>query len=769
MIDSPTFGYSLEDFKEEARELLNKAESVLTGMKETDNCLDGVNALFRAIHSLKGSAAYSGLKDVHSFAHLYESFLGELRNEKLAVNIKIITILVRAKDYLEDLIFSPESVPFNMQADSSGNFMENLQTILRVKENKLLSNKQPLTTELTHPENKQNKVIMTNRNPLEMGQSEVIKVSVIRGLKSLALSLKKKPFHQNSAMKEVQKLEDSLIWAFGENMSEIIKRIKDIENSISLKAGSHIKTGLQENFNTLAQTIKEKLYSLDGHSDIQASSDKKVKKKLSAAEMKKVSGNDIVKISLEQALDNLSELSEIKQPAEADINKAVERLRNLNIWAFNDNEKVETSLASLIKQLTSPSNNALSAKVQDTYMEVSSIFSTLTGEKTGEPPAVPGRKGIAEKSKNLSIMPAHSSASPTLRVRAEDIETLMNTVGSLNGIEVKDLEKLQNQALQLRMVQVGELFAPFPKVVRDLSERLGKKIELQMSGEAVKLDKTLVDKIREPLLHIVRNAASHGLENQAEIERSGKKQNLIKLNAFHEGGQVIIEVSDNGRGLSLNKIKEKGLALGLLKPEESRDKKKLIDLIFSPGFSTSDKADSISGRGVGLDVVKEVLASLQGTVTLETKEGEGTTFRLILPLTLAIVKALILDESGNQIALPSSSVDKIITLTNDEINKSSFMDKNRLSLDLKEEGEAVPLVSFAKFFGVTVKKSKQCIVIVKTDRTNKVALVVDAAIGRRPLTVQPLDRFAGNRYFSSASMVDEKLIMILNVPNLLAA
>ncbi len=363
------------------------------------------------------------------------------------------------------------------------------------------------------------------------------------------------------------------------------------------------------------------------------------------------------------------------------------------------------------------------------------------------------------------------AGSAVLKVRSEDLESLIGTVGGLRGLEGDDFEKLQAATLQLRMVPVGELFSRFKKVVRDLSEELDKEIRLEISGESVKLDKAIADRLSEPLMHMVRNAASHGLESAAERSAAGKGQAVIRLNAQQEGGQIILEVADNGRGISLEKVKQKGMAQGLISDDEleTLTEKKILDLIFAPGFSTKEGADRISGRGVGMDVVKDSITALQGSISIETREGFGTTFRLQLPLTLAIIRGMVLEQSGSKIAIPAAAVDRIMNMTEKELEEGSFIDKNRVSLYLPDEGEVIPLINFSELFGFDVKEDKRCVVLVKVGGGHKVALVVDAALGRQPLTVKPLDRFSETKFFSSATIVDEEVILILNIPSLMAA
>ena len=499
-----------------------------------------------------------------------------------------------------------------------------------------------------------------------------------------------------------------------------------------------------------------------------------------------------MKITLSQSLDTIASLLEKKKPDYSQIKKVVGRLRDLNCWAFNADDRINRDIKDMDEFLRRPYDDIVAHEMRARYLSIKSAFISLFEEKerkeVGAYGLTPGQEeqiisrggvtpplqeptGSGARTARAGLKPAHTTSGSTLRVRSKDVESLISTIGELVSLDPKDFEKLQAHVLQLRMVPVGELFGRFRKIVRDLSEELGKEIDIEISGESVRLDKFIADRLNEPILHMVRNAASHGLESPVDREKTGKgPEGQIRLNAFQEGGQIIIEVSDNGKGISLEKIRKRGMEMGLIKADEKvLSEKAVLDLIFAPGFSTMEGADKISGRGVGMDVVKEVITSLQGTVSIDTKEGIGTTFRLQLPLTLAIIKAMVLEQSGNKIAIPATFVDRVITMTDEELKAGSIMDNNRLSLDLANEGDVLPLVNLSQLFGLESNSGERCVVVLKAGMGQQAALVVDSALGRQPLMVKPLDRFSENRYFSSASYVNDELILVLNTPSLMAA
>src|SRR5579863_5950671 len=223
-------------------------------------------------------------------------------------------------------------------------------------------------------------------------------------------------------------------------------------------------------------------------------------------------------------------------------------------------------------------------------------------------------------------------------------ETLRGKFSDAMAFQARVLNDLQRSVMKIRMVPVDQLFRRFPRMVRDVSRQCGRDVELHVSGQDTDLDKGILDAIAEPLTHLVRNAVSHGIESPEERKKLGKpEQGRVRLNAYHQGNQVIVEVSDDGRGIDAQKIRSKAIELGLATPDEAAklSEQETLNFIFRPGFSTAEQVTEVSGRGVGMDVVQSVLHRLKASISVETRVGQGTTFRMKLPLTLAIIKALL--------------------------------------------------------------------------------------------------------------------------------
>jgi two-component system chemotaxis sensor kinase CheA len=389
---------------------------------------------------------------------------------------------------------------------------------------------------------------------------------------------------------------------------------------------------------------------------------------------------------------------------------------------------------------------------------------------------------------------AHAASENMLRVDAGRIDTVMNLVGEmiigksmlqramtefehrhskdpLRGkmadalaFQSRVLGELQKSVMKIRMVPVEQLFRRFPRIVRDVARLRNKDVSLELSGQTTDLDKSILDALSDPMAHLVRNAADHGIETAAEREAAGKSpRGTIRLNAYHDGDQVVIEVSDDGRGLDRDKIVRRAIERGLLSAEEAAQLNELegLQLIFAPGLSTADEITEISGRGVGLDVVKSSLEALKGTVELHSVHGRGTTFRLLVPLTLASIRALMFRVHGRLYAVPLASVAEITRITEQGIHR---IDDHEV-FQLREQ--VLTLVRLDRLGPHAVgERSKRIFVIVIGSGGRRFGLAVDSLMGEEELVIKALeDQLVTSPIVSGASILgDGTVVLILNVP-----
>ncbi|MFZ0737350.1 MAG: chemotaxis protein CheA [Candidatus Acidiferrales bacterium] len=384
-------------------------------------------------------------------------------------------------------------------------------------------------------------------------------------------------------------------------------------------------------------------------------------------------------------------------------------------------------------------------------------------------------------------------AENTLRVDAARIDNVMNLVGELIigksmlhrtilefekqytkdplrgkfadalAFQTRVLGDLQKSVMKIRMVPVEQLFRRFPRVVRDVARQRDKDISLEIAGQNTDLDKGILDALAEPLVHLVRNAADHGIESSADRVAAGKPtRGTVRLNAYHQGNQVVIEVADDGRGLDREKIVRRAIEKGIITSDEAGrlNEAESLNLVFKPGLSTADEVTEISGRGVGMDIVHSVLERLKGTVHIETQPGKGTKFLLMMPLTLASIQALMFRVGGRLYAVPLSTVVEIARIRESEIH---FVD-NREVLRLRDQ--LLALVRLERLAsGEAGPKSKRLFMIVISAGARKFGLVVDSLLGEEELVMKALeDRMVSSDLVSGASILgDGTVVLILNV------
>src|SRR6059036_3270018 len=345
-------------------------------------------------------------------------------------------------------------------------------------------------------------------------------------------------------------------------------------------------------------------------------------------------------------------------------------------------------------------------------------------------------------------------------------EAMRGRFGDAMAFQSRVLSDLQRSVMKIRMVPVEQLLRRFPRLVRYVARQCGKEVELAISGEDTDLDKSLLDAIAEPLAHLVRNAIGHGIERAEERTRSGKPaQGTLRLSSYHHGNQVIVEVSDDGRGIDVQKIKAKAVQQGLISSDEASrlSEAEILELVFRPGFSTAEEVTEISGRGVGLDVVQAVLHRLKGTVEIATRAGKGTTFRLKLPLTLAIIKALLFRVEQRLYAIPLNAVAEIARAQNSELHLVDGCEVVQL------RGQVLPLVRLGqKPAGEWSERSGKIFVLVMALGERKLGLIVDALEGEEELVIKSLDdQTVATDLVSGASILgDGRVVLIMNLPTI---
>jgi two-component system chemotaxis sensor kinase CheA len=396
---------------------------------------------------------------------------------------------------------------------------------------------------------------------------------------------------------------------------------------------------------------------------------------------------------------------------------------------------------------------------------------------------------ISSLRKKEKPLPTYIKKIQSMRMPVERLDKIMNLTGELaiaksrlvQIVQTKDypsleesaylierlVSALQDEALKMRLLPISYILDNFPRIARDLARKQGKKVDLEITGSKIELDKVLLDEIGDPLVHLIRNAIDHGIELPEErIQRGKSPRGKVYIKVSREKGHIIIEVSDDGKGLDLDKITKKAVKMGLISSEEvSRaDSNQILDILATPGFSTSEKVTDVSGRGVGLDVVKTKLDSLGGRLELESQPGQGAKFILTLPLTLAIIKAMLVTIQGEVYAIPLMNIRETVKINKEEITLIKDLEVIRL------RDEIIPLIRLDRELGIASSDKEKNIlsVVIVEGRAKCMGLVVGKVLGEQDIVVKPLGSFVKKiKGIAGATILgDGRVALILDVVNL---
>lgn len=417
------------------------------------------------------------------------------------------------------------------------------------------------------------------------------------------------------------------------------------------------------------------------------------------------------------------------------------------------------------------------------------------GDTDGSPrPRVAAEAPAGEPPRPASAPTAADAAgdSGSIRVGVRKIDELINTVGEIVitqsmlaqlGLQMqgpaaerlrtglaqleRNVRELHEGVMRVRMLPIGFAFSRFPRMVRDLAQRLGKQIELRVSGEQTELDKTVLERIGDPLVHLVRNCIDHGIERPEErIQRGKPPAGTVRLDAFHRGSAIIIEISDDGRGLDRDRILAKARSRGLLGPADAPADAALYDLIFLPGFSTVEQTTDLSGRGVGMDVVRGNVKALGGKIEIHSEPGRGCRFVITLPLTLAIVEGQSVRVGGNTFVVPLVSIVESLQLKSAAVTRLTGAGEV-----FAFRGDYVPLVRLHRLFGIEPRAQRlhDGLVVVAEGDGRRVGLFVDDLRGQQQVVIKSLESNYGTvSGFSGATIMgDGSVALILDVPDLI--
>lgn len=695
-----------EIFFVECDELLQDMEEKLLAWNSCADKEEAIGAIFRSAHTIKGSAGIFAFDGIVSFAHIVESVLDEVREERLEIDNDLLNLLLLCKDHIAALVLhaqDPEAVQNLVDLSNEPKLVQQLHSYLKPR------SARPGTETMSGV-------------PSADKDSHSAEVAVVI-----------------PAPVEAVVIEDR----------EEAERIASDNWHISVRFGRDtFRNGMDPlSFLRYLGTIGEIAHIVTTYDD-----------------MPEPSLMDPESCYLSFAINFKSTAN--KQMIEDVFAFVVD---DCHLHIIPPREKIQ-SFKDIIDGISDESKRLGEILVECGTLTKGELQRVLQLQQQSESPDMTPRKLgeiVVENSlasaevvqaaieKQISNKSEKSGSKGSIRIDAEKLDRLINLVGELviagSGVEaearVLDAERLKestitlkrlienvrDSTLGLRMVQIADSFNRMNRVVRDLSNELCKEIELQISGGDTELDKTVVEKISDPLLHLVRNSIDHGIEN-VELRRLRGKPEIgtIWLNAFHDSGNIVIEVKDDGGGLNAELIRNKAVARGLIQEDQELSLDEIHRLIFEPGFSTAAAVSNISGRGVGMDVVRRNIEALRGTILIDSEEGLGTTISIRLPLTLAIIDGFMMSVNSSAYVLPLDMVEECIELK-PEIYANAH---TRGYINLR--GEVLPLIRLREQFGHTKENESRENVVVVHHGGQRAGFVVDTLIGEFQTVIKPL-------------------------------
>ncbi|KRP45836.1 two-component system, chemotaxis family, sensor kinase CheA [Pseudomonas libanensis] len=648
-----------QTFIVEARELLQAMEQSLLQLESEPGDQDAIGAIFRAAHTIKGSAGLFGLASIVGFTHIVEDVLDRLREGNVAVDAALIALLLKCGDHMLELV-------------------------------EVVANRGEVPTPAA----------------LERGEALREALSAYQPMRTVTASVETAEVADDTAVE--------VLW------------------HISLRFGVDVfRNGMDplsflRYLETLGQvlqvtTLTDSIPPIDRWDPESCYLGFEIGLRSTASHA-----------TLNEVFDF------VRDDCEVHISAVDEAPGSTAVVADDRVTQAEQGVVAATPQRSAP---ATEAKPRDgNYVRVNA-------DKLDELINLVGELVIA-------------SAGSSLLARSCDNDPLQEATSTVSAL----VEEILDGALHLRMIPIGDTFNRFRRVVRDISQELGKDIELIISGAETELDKTVVEKIGDPLMHLLRNAMDHGIESADARQAAGKPgKGHLSLNAYHDSGSIVIEIADDGAGLNRERILQKAQERGLVASGAVLTDQEIYNLIFEAGFSTAEAVTNLSGRGVGMDVVKRNITLLRGTVDLDSRPGEGTVVRIRLPLTLAIINGFLVAIDQSTYVIPLDMVQECIEL--DERQRQSSRDDGYLDL----RGEVLPLVDLREHFSHEGPAARRQNVVVVRYAEHKAGLVVDDLLGEFQTVIKPLGKlFGALRGISGSTILGSGAVaLILDVPALL--
>jgi len=780
----------LKDYFDEAYSQIDVMETNLLSLEKNTNDKESIDSIFRAAHTLKGGSATVQMDELTKFTHLLEDSMDEIRSGKVKVTPEIVDVLLDALDVIKNMVrMRSEGSVYDkdisscvkgLSAISKGGQDSQVKTPQTKDSAKKIDKSADESTNIEKPNISDDEISnISEYDLLEINESNPDNLPLYKLIVS---------FDESNPMRTVGAIQ---VFTSLRDVALVIKTIPDFDDiysevfhkDVTYILASETATDKLKEYATIPDTTTNiKIFPIlrDGAVEVKSTISNNTGK--DGEKIKKSEKNDDTD-EIDKST-KVSELSEVDASVNFDaVNNEIDESKSKTQKDKEAQKVVTTSVLRVESSRIDDLLNLVSEIVinKATFNQISAQFFenleylgfTLNDYKDK-------LKLFIEKTPDLiNKMKDGASHSQIKKEIQNEFSSLTNQFDSFTSLykgaidrfrsTAQNLDRisssLQEGVMRVRMVQIKQIFTRFPRLVRDLSRDLRKEVELVVEGEDTEIDKAMIDDLIDPLIHIVRNSIDHGFETPEEREKAGKKNPaILKLSALNEGNLISISVVDDGKGINVEKVRKKAIEKGLITSDKSLRDQDAFNLIFEPGFSTADKVTSVSGRGVGLDVVKKNIEKLSGSIRVNSEQGKGTSFSIKLPLTLAIIQGLMIKVQEEVYALPISSVLESIRIKPEDIK----MIDNYEVINVRDD--VLSLLRLNRLFKIDDNKEAEFFfVVIVGAGDKKIGLLVDSLIGEEDIVIKPLkDKYTTTPGIAGATILgDGTVSLILDVSQLI--
>jgi len=765
----------LKDFFAEADQQVATLESNILVIENDPTNHEAIDEIFRAAHTLKGGSATVEMNELSSFTHVVEDLLDEIRSDKIQVTSAVVDTLLSSIDIIKVML----------EERSNGSvYQGDVQPIVNTLRS-FISNISKGTDSKNAKKKTGSLMETVSAQKTAKPAKPVLPMSKIEGIPALSeyelLEMKEActdgnklwcvavVFDESNPMNSVGGIQ---VFAVLKNHGYILRTIPDFDELYEDEFHENVfyflatkETGAQlVKATTLTDvTISSKAIALDG-SEVVKSAPVKTSATETASSANETSSNE----DAEKSNSSEQKLSSPKKVASANANHS----HSASGSVLRVDSKRIDYLMNLVSEtvITKASFNQAAILIGDLQNQLQTIESEYKDKVRRLLDQVPKMIDSVQSGSTVKEVKAHINDNfGDLISMFDGFDAAFKTTASKFRSSTQNLgrvaSELQEGVMKIRMVQINQIFSRFPRVVRDLSRDLNKKINLVIEGEETELDKAVVEDLLDPIMHCVRNSLDHGIESPDDRLEAGKQEEgTVILKASNEGNIIVIEIIDDGAGIDVEKVRKKAIERGLIHPNKIISDHDAYQLIFAAGFSTASKVTNVSGRGVGLDVVKTQIEKLNGTVVVTSEKGFGTRFCIRLPLTMAIIQGLLVRVSTEVYSIPIASVIESVRVRKEEI---STIDNYEV---LNVRNEVISIIRLDRLFGLKNKQESDYNFIVIVGTTDKkIGVMVDALIGEEDVVIKPLrDQFTNSPGIAGASILgDGSVSLIIDVSQLL--